>query len=78
MRGEIIENEPGLETGSASIRQGHHGHRSTQPEAFPQGPDPSIHILALPESIPRFRTWFAIAVATGILFALSIIFATNL
>jgi hypothetical protein len=78
MRGEIIENEPGMETESSSILQAHQGHRRTQPEAFLQGPDPFIHMLGLLKSIPRFRTWFAIAVVTGILFALSIIFVTNL
>jgi hypothetical protein len=44
----------------------------------PFPPDLSQHLLELPQSRPRFRGWFLLAVVAGILLALSAIAVGNL
>lgn len=78
MPDEIIEKRPGLQAESSGKRKADLGYGPNQTETFFQGPYSSIRVLGLPESIPRFRSWFAIAVLTGILIALSIMFITNI
>ncbi|MGD0404000.1 MAG: hypothetical protein ABSB66_12485 [Candidatus Acidiferrales bacterium] len=41
-------------------------------------PDPSVHMLGIPKSRPKFRTWFVLAILTGTVLALALILVGNL
>jgi hypothetical protein len=40
--------------------------------------DPSAHMLGVPKSRPRFRTWLLLAILTGTVLALALVLAGNL
>lgn len=78
MGGETIEKVPGSETESPSHDRAYLRRNRTEADIFFGAPDPSIYMLGIPKSHPRFRSWFAVAVLAGILFALTIIYAMSL
>jgi len=53
-------------------------HATNRPLSHSFPPDLSQHMLGLPTSGPRFRTWFLIAVFAGILLGFFVLAVGNL
>jgi hypothetical protein len=54
-----------------------HSHHSHRAHSHHDDPDASQYMRGLPKSIPRFFTWFGVAVFAGAVIALGIIFLSS-